>query len=344
MNEFEIIQALNEIDDDLIEKANPKRSKQKYFKLIPVAACFVIICTAINFYQNPKPSAPPTGTPVDAIRESTTQTVGENATEIVVIPEGTKVDSATEVLGKEEFEKYPFYSKYGILRFNSKKYSVQYGGDCDKKYIDKKIANATVESFYEVESEIMKAEISVYKIKGISTDCAVAVKDEKADKYYYYADQRFKFKSLNDMEKKLKLKTNMTFSYARYDDRKASVTNYLNLNSDKIMEILFDNSNAKAVNDPGIKTHFDFELNVVIPCLSSQKDVHWICISEDGYLRFHIFDDYKFFFIGKEKAQDIIEYVKNNHKSEKKFYITQTDKHEQLVTEVISQAAQRPKS
>jgi len=178
--------------------------------------------------------------------------------------------------------------------------------------IGEPLAKATAKGYDIYTDTIHETTVTLYRIKGIAEQCAVAVQYTGHDGYHPAHNVWYRPETLGQFLDDLNLKENIEFgkAYMDYFDKdmnyhsletktaiaKGDVFNLLL--SDTTLENVYDQQNMY-VNKMG--------LSVNVPLLGIQNVS--LGVTEDGYLFTNILGSGKAFFIGKDKAQAFIDHV-----------------------------------
>lgn len=162
--------------------------------------------------------------------------------------------------------------------------------------------------------EIHRMDVNIYSIKGVDTGCAVAVQFTEPDEsvtgmnyVYAYMNTDYTPDTLGEMINMLNfndcLKTD--FAYMDASDSEDTIV-FENLPKEKVMELLEANSAVK--NEPDAQTGRK-AMSIGTRYLETNNS---ITLTEDGYLCTNILAMGKYFYIGKDKVEEFVDYVKNN--------------------------------
>ncbi len=338
MKEKKILEALNEVDDDLIEKANPQKNRKRYIKWIALAACFAIISgIAISLLK----SQPDENLIVDSPES-------ESNTEFVEFEESTVEEGYTEifleVVDEEAWKKMSETIKFDAIKYNSITYEYQFKKVSEEE-IGRKLAQTTVSSTLEPPKNADgTANITIYERKNLDSDCAIIVKFENNEDFYLYTNRYCKFETLGEIIDKLKFKEYMRISKSIYEKDDTCLLKYKPIDEKIIWNMLLDDTSLEIVENKKIKADFSvYFVNTAIYDIS--YEFNYFDISKDGYLSVHILDNDYVFFIGEKKAKSFIEHVVENYEGKTYYYTTYPDSspgldmdddYEEILTEVIS--------
>lgn len=334
MKEKKILDALNGIDDELIEEANPqikKADKKPYFKWITVAACMILaigVGFAIHHINNirdggiiysetEKPTKETTVTSSDEnfTEESTTVTssTGEFFTEEAVTE--IAIEGVYIPVDKDFWKNLSIDKKYSNVSYRKSEYynnSTKITG----AHIGEKIGKVTATGTDPYNNEKHTKEVTIYEIKTISSDCAVAVKFEEDKNFFVYVNRFCTFETLGEITEKLSLDKNLKVVTGYYREDDVAQIRYDNLDNSVVLNMLRSNKNLKALKEPNeiLLSDILFEIQIS-PVTSSSGNT--ISVSKNGYLLVNVFHTQHIFFVGKENAEKIISSVTENYKGKK---------------------------
>ena len=159
------------------------------------------------------------------------------------------------------------------------------------------------------------ATATLYAISGISTECAAAVRFEGNDACYAYVNSWYVPENLGAFLDDLNLRENVSFGSAYYNleqsDGSTTTIEFTDLPQERVFEMLLSDESLVPLEDPDRLTlNGVMSVGVDIPLLGYHNIT--LGVTEDGYLFTNILDTAKVFDIGKEKAQQFVNYVIDN--------------------------------
>lgn len=202
-----------------------------------------------------------------------------------------------------------------------------YGTCCtevNSSLVAEKIASAIASGYDVYTDKTYTTDVAVYKISKVSEGFAVAVKFAESDKYYVYGKGFYTPDSLESFVSDLNLHENLSFS--------GKITSKIWMDDGKLRDdVTFEGDVNKAVWDILLS---DIQ-NVPITLMDADEDIKYtfnrgktmnigisvnlfgynnivMNVDENGYLTTNILSSGKYFFIGKEKAKEFIDYVEKN--------------------------------
>lgn len=162
------------------------------------------------------------------------------------------------------------------------------------------------------------ANAEIYEIKGISSECAAAVKYEGDGKYYVCRNSHYKPETLGQFMNDLSLKENLTFvSFGGTQMKNGKAicdVEYTNVDKAKVWELLFSDTAAKAVKDYD-SMNFETAADIGIDLKLLGYENISLAVTRDGYLTTNILDTGKAFYIGKPAAEKFLSYLEKDCKT-----------------------------
>ena len=165
------------------------------------------------------------------------------------------------------------------------------------------------------EDAVRYCNATIYEIKNMSAQCAVAVQYEGTDVCYSADNSSYRPATLGQFVEDLDLKNTLAVNRAFYEYRKPiggyTSIQFENIDKAKVFDLLL--SDAAAANE---YSDLDFEqpetildISVDVPILGYENISLSVC--EDGYIMTNILSTGKQFFVGEENTKAFVEYVLN---------------------------------
>lgn len=294
-----MLEAVGFIDEDFVAEADEIRGKKKLTSkrkiLMASAACLCVVAVGYAVCRAVIP-----GIGADDRRwEYYEQTGTDNSSpETALIPKWNEM-SITQ--------------KFSELEFKDGRYSASGKPLPTYGEIGEKLGSATLSGYdvYEDKSYTVSAE--VYEIKGISDECAAAVKFEGDGSYYPYYCFTYKPATLGEFCEKLDLRDNLTTGGVYLRDMKNgkddNATVYFeNVSTEKVWEYLLRYSDAAAADDyDQMWLSMKGSMSAGIEILGIENLA--ISFSSDGWLTTNLLATGKAFYIGEDAVEDFIEYL-----------------------------------
>lgn len=228
--------------------------------------------------------------------------------------------------------------KFEDMTINEQFYEVIYNYS---KYMSRKTEISSNNIEEKIESSILtnanhNKNADLYSIKNISSKCAIAVKFEGDNNYYVYTNIFYKPQTLKEFVEDLKLEKIISFGTVHYNyweeneegNKEYQNIEFYNVNNKKIWKMIFNNLDLENIYTDNKKYKSDkyatsIEISVDIPLLGYENIS--IELTDKGYLITNILDSGKAFYIGEEKIQEFLEYIKKNYEGYKIVYIYKND-------------------
>lgn len=336
-----MIHAIGGIDDKFIdEAARPSRKKAVIIKWCAAAAGFCVIAgltaavwisSGANgiFLSKESNSAggalegtlseeydgdyKANGTADTAPGDSETYT--EEAGDMVSEP-----TSSQDIYEVPRWDDMTVTQKFPYLSFNGYEYSTADKVIPEDK-VGKKITSATLTGTDSRTGKTYAINGEIYEITDISKNCAVSIKFEGYKELYVCRNSGYRPETLGQLIDDLNLKNTLTFGKAyatiQKDKNSYAQTEYSGLDGEKVWEMLLSDRELKNVKDYDSMNFGKELISVSINIELLYRNIS-LAVTEDGYLTTNILDTGKAFFIGKEKAENFAEYVRENCKAVEK--------------------------
>ena len=294
-----IAQSMNHIDDDLILEAAREEKhvakKAVFLRWGALAACFcVLIMTAIMLLPN--------------LQQGNTPTQSANPVYQTIQTENSAI--------VWPWEYKTIYEKYLSLFYDGKEYDGR-GQEIRAELLGEALGEGEARGYDIYDEKLYTENFTVYRINGISEKYLIAA--EMEGKFYVFdAHEPNAFATLGDMMDVFAMEENIQLSYFSTQGKNQK-TKYYSLTDDStVWEILNGCRNATSVNGDSWRTQADYiSFTVTSEALGVYKNA--LYVTEDGYLWTNAFDFANVFEIGKESANQIIDYVKRNSEKTEAF-------------------------
>ncbi len=352
MNNKDLLRAIGDIDDKyLSEVASTEETDRiiprvmvdamKNFKLkyILVPVC-VIFITIIGLYKG----GLFTSKPEIAISKKDNWIIKE------VQVDKNITDTETTVAPK--WDEMSISQKFMEVTYNQNQYSSRIT-KISNDNIERNIGTAILTGYDTYTDTYHRKKGELYTIKNIAEECAIAVKFEENSDYYVYVNSYYKPTTLGEFIENLNLKEITSFGTIYYNywdknsngDMEYNNIEFYNVDNKIIWQKLFDNLNLENIysdNDTAKYTSERFSqsisISVDIPLLG-YKNIS-ISLTDKGYLLTNILDTGKGFYIGEDKVQEFLNYIKENYDGYKIVYVDEngndiTDEENNIVEDKI---------
>lgn len=345
MNNKDLLKAIGDIDDRyLIEEKNRVKTNNmvkimKNLKLKYVLAPICIVFIAVmGIYKSgiftPKPDISISKKDGWIIKEVKTDKTTTSDTAIV-----------------PRWNEMSISQQFGEVEYTNNKYSSRIA-KISKNNIIKNIGNTTLTGYDTYTETTYSKKGDLYSIKGIAEKCAIAVKFEGDTDYYVYVNSYYRPKTLGEFIEVLNLKDNISFGtiYYNYWDKDSEENidvEFYDVDNEIIWNKLFSNLNLENIysdNDTAKYTSERFSqsisISVDIPVLG-YKNIS-VSLTDKGYMLTNILDTGKGFYIGEEKVQEFLNYIKENYDGYKIVYVDEkgrgiTDKNMETENNIVEE-------
>ncbi len=317
MNNKDLLKAIGDIDEkylmeeiDIEETNRTTSNKMKNLKLKYIFAPICIVCVAIIvFYKSDifmsKPNSIISKKDDWIIKE--VQTKDFTNEDITVVPRWYEMSISQQ-----------FYE----VEYNGSKYTSNITKISDNNILSN-IGNTTLTGYDTYTENAYSKKGNLFSIKDISEKCAIAIKFEGDTDYYVYVNSYYRPKTLGEFIEDLNLKENISFEtiYYNYWDKDTEENiniEFYDVDNEIIWQKLFNNLNLENIysdNDTSKYTSEKFSESIQISvdiALLGYKNIS-ISLTDKGYLLTNILDTGKGFYIGEEKVQEFLNYIKENY-------------------------------
>ena len=331
MTSKDILNALGDIDESYITEANGRIKNKKgiIIRYSAMAACLLIVAAgafaAVKMIPRGKMknSAAPSETYEDYDEEfsvtdnyeATDKTDGTNTNGSA---KGNSTSSSTALTERiKRWDEKTNTEKFPIVKINGAEYGVA-NRPIPYDKIGNSITKLTVLGCDEYTNSEYASNAEIYEIKGISAECAAAVKYDADGKYYVCRNSHYKPETLGQFMNDLSLKENLTFvSFSGTQTKNGKVicdVEYTNVDKAKVWELLFSDTAAKAVKDYD-SMNFETAAGIAIDLKLLGYENISLAVTRNGYLTTNILDTGKAFYIGKPAAEKFLSYLEKDCKT-----------------------------
>ena len=226
------------------------------------------------------------------------------------------------------WEEKTISQQFPTVEYNNNDYDSKHG-EISIENIGESLGNAVLEGYDTYNKETHTHNATLYTIKTISNECAIAVQFEGTSEYYAYTNAYYRPETLGDFINDLNLKETISFGSVWYDDKYTDENGnfhiddieFPNVSKNAIWSMLFSDTSLENVftdNTTGLYPAI-ISVSVDIPILGYKNISCWL--TENGYLCTNILDTGKGFYIGEEKVKEFVDYVINNYEGIKTVYV-----------------------
>ena len=332
MTNRDILNALGDIDESYITEANGRIKSKKgiIIRYSAMAACLLIVAVGAfaAVKMIPRGKIKNSAIPNESYEEydgNVADYDGDYST--IEKTDGTNTNGAAKGNSASSSENETAYvkrwdektntEKFPIVKINGTEYSVA-NRPIPSDKIGNSITRLTVLGRDEYTNSEYAANVEIYEIKGISADCAAAVKYDADGKYFVCRNSHYKPETLGQFINDLSLKENLTFvsfSGTQMKNGKAICdVEYTNVDKAKVWELLFSDTAAKAVKDYD-SMNLETAAGIAIDLKLLGYENISLAVTRDGYLTTNILDTGKAFYIGKPAAEKFLSYLEKECKT-----------------------------
>lgn len=333
MNNKDLLKAIGDIDEkNLIEEtdieetnriaSNNKVNIMKNLKLKYILApiCIVFIAV-IGLYKSGIFTSKP-----DII-------ISKKDDWIIKEVQVDKKDTPTDTAVIPKWNEMSISQQFNEVEYNNSKYSSRITKISNNNIL-KNIGNATLTGYDTYTETTYNKKAELYSIKDIEEKCAIAIKFEGDTDYYVYVNSYYRPTTLGEFTKDLNLEEIISFGTIYYnywdEDLQEDINvEFYGVDNKIIWQKLFNNKNLENIysdNDTEKYTSERFSqsigISVDIPLLG-YKNIS-VSLTDKGYLLTNILDTGKGFYIGEDKVQEFLDYIKDNYNGYKIVYVDES--------------------
>lgn len=244
-----------------------------------------------------------------------------------------KKDTPTDTAVIPKWNEMSISQQFNEVEYNNSKYSSRITKISNNNIL-KNIGNATLTGYDTYTETTYNKKAELYSIKDIEEKCAIAIKFEGDTDYYVYVNSYYRPTTLGEFTKDLNLEEIISFETIYYnywdEDLQEDINvEFYGVDNKIIWQKLFNNKNLENIysdNDTEKYTSERFSqsigISVDIPLLG-YKNIS-VSLTDKGYLLTNILDTGKGFYIGEDKVQEFLDYIKDNYNGYKIVYVDES--------------------
>ena len=244
-----------------------------------------------------------------------------------------KKDTPTDTAVIPKWNEMSISQQFNEVEYNNSKYSSRITKISNNNIL-KNIGNATLTGYDTYTETTYNKKAELYSIKDIEEKCAIAIKFEGDTDYYVYVNSYYRPTTLGEFTKDLNLEEIISFGTIYYnywdEDLQEDINvEFYGVDNKIIWQKLFNNKNLENIysdNDTEKYTSERFSqsigISVYIPLLG-YKNIS-VSLTDKGYLLTNILDTGKGFYIGEDKVQEFLDYIKDNYNGYKIVYVDES--------------------
>lgn len=355
--EERLYRLFGDIDDDLVAQAAGRVVPIKVWlprvTAVAAAVALVVGLAVAQPWNTEKPpvsdgTATTSTVPEEGTTEDTTTTVKNNAeqTEIGIAPPlstatdrpadtttvkptyttqvgGTPTTTANggEIRYEPKWDEKPIWQQFPEFERFGQPHTVR-AKQLDASQVGEHLENVFLRGhdiYTDTEHEI---EGQLYRIKGISDACAVALQYEGSDKFYPAVNREYTPETLGELIADVNLREHLRVGtvYHTYRDEDGTIHDkeYAGLTVETVWEMLLSDTSATNVaDDYEWPTEWKNKMSIRIDVPLLDYTNISISLSEEGYLITNLLDAGKIFYIGEDKVAAFMEYVEEHCRLQK---------------------------
>ena len=244
-----------------------------------------------------------------------------------------KKDTPTDTAVIPKWNEMSISQQFNEVEYNNSKYSSRITKISNNNIL-KNIGNATLTGYDTYTETTYNKKAELYSIKDIEEKCAIAIKFEGDTDYYVYVNSYYRPTTLGEFTKDLNLEEIISFGTIYYnywdEDLQEDINvEFYGVDNKIIWQKLFNNKNLENIySDNGTEKYTSerfsqsIGISVDIPLLG-YKNIS-VSLTDKGYLLTNILDTGKGFYIGEDKVQEFLDYIKDNYNGYKIVYVDES--------------------
>ena len=335
MNNRDLLKAIGDIDDKyLIEEIDIEERKRitsnkmvnimKNFKLkYALTPICVIVIAVIGIYNS------------DMFTSKPDINISKKDDWIIKEVKVDKNSIEESVATVPKWNEMTISQQFIEVEYNNSKYTSRITKILSDNIIEK-VGDATLTGYDTYSGTTYSKKAELYSIKDIADKCAIAVKFKEDNDYYVYVNSYYRPTTLGELMRDLNLEEITSFEtiYYKYwdEDSKENINvEFYGVDNKIIQQKLFNNKNLENIysdNDIGKYTseRFSKSINISVDIsLLGYKNIS-VSLTDKGYLLTNILDTGKGFYIGEDKVQEFLDYIKENYDGYKIVYVNENDR------------------
>lgn len=288
MKKEQLFEAIGTAEDELLERSEiyiRKSHSKLWLSFGASAACLCFLFFGLKFF---KPASQPDW-PIKQI------IVEDNSDEIAYLP---------------HWEDLSISEQYNEFLFSDRKYSSK-AAEISRKELTQSLGAVTLNGFDQYSETLYTIEAQVYGIRGISEECALAVKFEETESYFVYVNSYYRPATLGNFIDDLNLKETIHFGSVWYETKNESgnavLIEFTNLPSSVVWDLLLSEPELENIHQDSNVLLSEMSVSVDIPLLGYSNIS--LSVTKEGYLTTNILDTGKSFYLGETKVNKFINYV-----------------------------------
>lgn len=317
MKEERLLKTLGDVDEKFIDEAAPEAAEQPdfiqihtrkepfYMKILPIAACAAVVgigaTVGVLIHNN-------------AITQPAYQPSDSSS---------VYVSSVSETYRVPHWDELDINGQYTSFKYNGIEYHTA-GAEISAEKLGEFLGETTASGVDEYTDEKHEITVSVYPIAKINEKTALAVKFPEDGKSYVYYNQNYMPETLGEFFDDLNLTENLKISTTATCTtiENGYITNwkYSNVDTSKLMEILLSEKDSlnecysgRNLTDEESEAALEFAVDIPILGIKNLS----LQVTKGGYIQTNVYFHYlSQFYIGMDKTDSFVQYVKENCPSE----------------------------
>lgn len=317
MKEERLLKTLGDVDEKFIDEAAPEAAEQPdfiqihtrkepvYMKILPIAACAAVVGIGVTvgvLIHNNAITQP-------AYQPSDSSSV--------------YVSSVSETYRVPHWDELEINGQYTRFKYNGIEYHTA-GAEISAEKLGEFLGETTASGVDEYTDEKHEITVSVYPIAKINEKTALAVQFPEDEKSYVYYNPNNAPKTLGEFFDDLNLTENLkistTATCTTIENGYLTARKYSNVDTSKLMEILLSEKDSlnecysgRNLTDEEREAALEFAVDIPILGIKNLS----LQVTKGGYIQTNVYFHYlSQFYIGTDKTDSFVQYVKENCPSE----------------------------
>ena len=309
----------NENYKDILFKIKEVRVMKKFnfkYALIPLCIILTLSFGIKQIYFNTKTSLIENNEKQWIIKEIYTNPSNETIENVAV---------------SKKWEEKSNFQQYNEFLYNNNKY-ISNNSNIESSKIGNTLGIVDIKGYDTYQNINHYTKVTLYAINNFSEKCILAVKFNNSNDYYLYYNINYYPLKLNDLLNDMNIKEQIQIGIIHYNywENKNEKPEYLNIefydiNNSDLIKLLFDNTNPDNIyNDDDVSQYTSDKYSTQIIIDINIKNINYgnitITLTDKGYLITNILGSGKAFYVGKNKIEELTNYLITNYDGYKIVY------------------------
>lgn len=325
MNEERLLKALGDVDEKFIDEAAPEPAEQPeyieintrkepfYMKLMPIVACAAVavigVTVGVLIHNN-------------VITQPSYQ---QSMSSYPTCEWSSSVSEVSDAYRVPHWDELDINNQYTRFEWQGCSFSTA-GAEISAENLGEFLGETTASGVDEYTDEKHEITVSVYPIAKINEKTALAVKFPEDGKFYVYYNQNYVPQTLGEFVVDVNLAENLkisdTATCTTIENGYLTTRKYSNVDTTKLMDIMLSGRNVPTesmfdyntfVEGNRFESALDFAVDIPILGIKNLS----LQVTKGGFVHTNaFFHTSTLFYLGTEKTESFVQYVKENCPSE----------------------------